>query len=88
MKKILLLLLGFIISWSLISGIFSQVDVALVINAITNANFFLIFLALILYLAALITRSERWHLLLKKEFAQTRQRVFRVVVIGLSLIHI
>ena len=82
MKKILLLLLGFIISWSLISGIFSQVDVALVINAITNANFFLIFLALILYLAALITRSERWHLLLKKEFAQTRQRVFRVVVIG------
>ncbi|MFL2635272.1 MAG: lysylphosphatidylglycerol synthase transmembrane domain-containing protein [Dehalococcoidia bacterium] len=82
MKKILLLLLGFIISWSLISGIFSQIEVDLVINSIKNANFFLIFIALLFYLTALVTRSERWHLLLKKEFMQTRKRVLRVVVIG------
>ena len=82
MKKLLLLILGFIISWSLISGIISQIDVDVVINTITNANIFLIALALIFYLSALVARSERWHLLLKKEFLQTRQRVLRVVVIG------
>ena len=49
MKKLLLLLLGFIISWSLISGIISQIDIDLVVSSIKNANYLLIFIALYVY---------------------------------------
>ena len=85
MKKLIIICTGIFISFLLLYGISSRVIIEDVVSAIHDTNKLWIFIAVCFYTLALLLRSERWYLLLKNDFIETRFRILRVVIIGYAM---
>jgi uncharacterized protein (TIRG00374 family) len=63
----------------------SRVILKDVVSAIQDTNKLWIFIAVCFYTIGILLRSERWYLLLKNDFIETRFRILRIVIIGYAM---
>ena len=85
MKKITIISIGIFVSFLLIYGMSSRVILKDVVSAIQDTNKLWIFIAVCFYTIGILLRSERWYLLLKNDFIETRFRILRIVIIGYAM---